>query len=170
MRFPEIRWTRSLPTPLVLTVARFGPCGLMRPGPGTWGSVAGVILFMAMFRLLGWWGALLADVGLIYLAVAFCGEAEIRLGKKDPGEVVLDEVVVMPLCYLGWSTLTGPLPVWGVLLAGFVLFRIFDIAKPCGIYRLQDMPGGWGVVVDDVAAALAACATLHLGVWLLRLI
>jgi phosphatidylglycerophosphatase A len=75
----------------------------------------------------------------------------------------------MPLCYLGWNTLAGPLPSWGVLLAGFVLFRIFDIAKPLGIHRLQAWPGGWGVVADDVAAALATCAVLHLGVWALRL-
>lgn len=56
------------------------------------------------------------------------------------------------------------------LLAGFALFRFFDIAKPWGIARLQRLPGGWGVVVDDLAAALATCATLHLGVWLWTII
>jgi phosphatidylglycerophosphatase A len=56
--------------------------------------------------------------------------------------------------------------VWAVLLAGFALFRLFDITKPLGIARLQNLPGGWGVVIDDTAAALAACATLHAVVWL----
>jgi phosphatidylglycerophosphatase A len=51
-------------------------------------------------------------------------------------------------------------------VAGFALFRLFDIAKPFGISRLQRLPGGWGVVIDDLAAALVACAVLHGGVWL----
>jgi phosphatidylglycerophosphatase A len=50
---------------------------------------------------------------------------------------------------------------WSVFLAGFALFRLFDITKPFGISKLQDLPAGWGVAVDDTAAALAACATLH---------
>jgi phosphatidylglycerophosphatase A len=74
--------------------------------------------------------------------------------------------VAIPLCFLGWPALVAVVPVWVALLAGFALFRLFDIAKPLGIARLQRLPGGWGVVVDDLAAALAACATLHLGVWL----
>ncbi|MCX6943233.1 MAG: phosphatidylglycerophosphatase A, partial [Opitutales bacterium] len=81
----------------------------------------------------------------------------------------LDEVVAMPLCFLGWPALAGSLPVWAVLLAGFALFRFYDILKPLGIRRLQDLPGGWGVVVDDLAAALASCATLHAGLGLWRL-
>jgi len=82
--------------------------------------------------------------------------------------VILDEFVVMPLCFLGWRSLVGPLPPWAVFLTGFALFRFFDILKPLGIRRLQDLPGGWGVVVDDVAAALASCAVMHLAqqVWL----
>ena len=50
---------------------------------------------------------------------------------------------------------------WVIFLVGFGLFRLFDIVKPFGIRRLQDLPAGWGVVVDDLAAALAACATMH---------
>jgi phosphatidylglycerophosphatase A len=79
--------------------------------------------------------------------------------------VVLDEFIVIPLCFLGWQSLDGHLPYWAILLAGFALFRFFDIVKPLGIGRLQRLPGGWGVVADDVGAALAACATLHVGAW-----
>ena len=52
-----------------------------------------------------------------------------------------------------------------IFVAGFLLFRFYDILKPLGIARLQTLPGGWGVVADDVAAALAACATLHIAAW-----
>jgi phosphatidylglycerophosphatase A len=83
MRFPDIRWTRSLPTPLVVSLARFGPCGRMRPGPGTWGAAAGVAVFAVCFRRLSWPGALLLDAVLIAFAVAICGEAEKRLGQKS---------------------------------------------------------------------------------------
>ena len=157
-----------MPTPLVLTLARLGPIGPNLPAPGTWGSAVGLLWVVVAF----WWprleiGCTLALIlASSYAAVALCGEAELRLGKTDPGEIILDEFVAMPLCFLGWPALVGPLPAWGVLAAGFGLFRFFDIAKPLGIYRLQTLPGGWGVVIDDLAAALATCATLHLGAWL----
>jgi phosphatidylglycerophosphatase A len=63
----------------------------------------------------------------------------------------------------------GPLPFLGLLVAGFALFRFYDIKKPLVINALQELPGGWGVVLDDTAAALATCATLHLAhaVWVL---
>ena len=99
------------------------------------------------------------------VAVAICGEAEFRLGRRDPGEVILDEFVAMPLCFLGWPLLVGPAPAWAVFMAGFALFRFFDIVKPLGIARLQELPAGWGVVADDVAAALATCGVLHLAQW-----
>jgi len=106
-------------------------------------------------------GTLLLSAVGIYISIGICGEAEFRLGRRDPGEVILDEFIVMPLCFLGWPVLAVSLPNWIIFLAGFALFRLFDIIKPFGIKRLQTLPGGWGVVMDDVAAALAACATLH---------
>lgn len=161
MRLQQPIWPRFLPTHLVLTLARLGPVGRRLPAPGTWGSVAGLLYFTVFFYPFGAVATLLLSVPTCYLAVALCGEAEFRLGRKDPGEVILDEFVVMPLCFLGWRSLVGPLPPWAVFLAGFALFRFFDILKPLGIRRLQDLPGGWGVVVDDVAAALVSCAVLH---------
>jgi phosphatidylglycerophosphatase A len=168
MKLPEPAWPRFLPGSFVLACATLGPLGRRLPAPGTWGSAAGLVYFTVLFYPLGPLGyVLLCAVGL-YLAVALCGEAEFRLGKKDPGEVILDEFAAMPLCFLGWTRLLPTLPVWGIMLAGFALFRLFDITKPLGISRLQDLPGGWGVVIDDVAAALAACVTLHLAVWAWR--
>jgi len=101
----------------------------------------------------------------VWFAIAMCGEAEFRLGVRDPGEVILDEFVAMPLCFINWPAMqVGPWAHWppiGIYLAGFALFRLFDITKPFGIKKLQDLPGGWGVVVDDLAAALLSCVVLH---------
>jgi len=169
MRLSQPAWTRALPTSLVVGLATLGPLGRRLPAPGTWGSAAGMLWVTGVFLLprLGVGATLLLCAASGYVAVAFCGEAEIRLRKKDPGEVILDEFVAMPLCFLGWPALAARWPAWGVLLAGFALFRFFDIVKPLGIRRLQDLPGGWGVVIDDLVAALAACVTLHLGAWLM---
>jgi len=148
----------------VLNFATLGPVGRIKRAPGTFGSLAGLLYFTVFFAPLSWWLVVVLSLPPLYLAVALCGEAEFRLGQRDPGMVVLDEFVVMPLCFLGWHFLplewvrNGP---WAVFLAGFALFRLFDISKPLGIGRLQALPGGWGVVADDVAAALAACASLH---------
>jgi phosphatidylglycerophosphatase A len=171
MKLVQPNWPRFLPTSLVLGVARLGPLGRRPPAPGTWGSLAGVLYFMVVFvdRLGPLPAILLGAVGL-YIAVGFCGEAEFRLGRKDPGEVNLDEFVAMPLCFIGWPALLGVAPRWAIFLAGFVLFRLFDITKPFGIAKLQDLPAGWGIVIDDVAAALATCVTLHAAAWGWRLL
>lgn len=159
-------WPRGLPSGVVTGIATLGPIGSRLPAPGTWGALAGTVFFAYAVAPFGF-GANLA-VSLIggALAVGLCGEAEIRLGKSDPGEVILDEFVAMPLVFLGWPVLVQAMPAWAVLAAGFGLFRFFDIAKPLGIKRLQALPGGWGVVIDDTVAALAAGVTLHLAAWL----
>ena len=167
MDLPDPRWPRIFSTRFVVTVATLGPLGQKLPAPGTWGSIAGLIYFAVLFRHSRWEVIFAWAVVMSYVAVAFCGEAARRLNKKDPGEVILDEFVVMPLVFLGlrpdWF---AGLPQGAALLIGFGLFRLFDILKPFGIGRLQRWPGGWGIVVDDFAAALVACATLHLIAWL----
>jgi phosphatidylglycerophosphatase A len=169
MKLTQPVWTRSLPSPMVVGWATLGPIGRKLPAPGTWGSVAGLFYFALIFvGRVGIFGNLFFSALGAYGAVAICGEAELRLHRKDPGMIILDEFVAMPLCFLGWENLPTPFPLWAIviLLAGLGLFRLFDITKPFGISRLQNLPGGWGVVVDDTVAALAACATLHLAWWL----
>jgi phosphatidylglycerophosphatase A len=169
MKFAQPRWTKSLDSSVVLGWATLGPVGTRLPAPGTWGSAVGLVYFYLGFQSMGVLENLLVSAIGAYLAIALCGEAEVRLGRRDPGEVILDEVVAMPLCFLGWGWLLGTWPPWAVLLAGWVLFRVYDISKPWVINSLQGLPGGWGVVLDDTAAALATCATLHLAhaVWVL---
>jgi phosphatidylglycerophosphatase A len=158
-------WPRLLPPDLVVAAARLGPLGKL-PAPGTWGAFAGLLAYTGLFaERLGVAGTLVLSALAFGLAVGICGEAERRLGRRDPGEVILDEFVAMPLCFLGWTAWEGVLPRWGIFLLGFGLFRLFDIAKPFGIRRLQALPGGWGIVVDDTAAALATSATLLAARW-----
>ena len=120
--------------------------------PGTVGSlVAVVILWLIPFT----------RVGLIvfFLVVTIAGTwaahvAEATLAKKDPGAIVIDEVAGMTL-----SVLTVPLTI-PVLLTGFVLFRIFDVVKPFPAGRAQILPGGFGVMIDDLIAGLYALLVL----------
>ena len=174
---------------LIVWVAQGFGIGRIPFAPGTWGSVLGVV-----------WSVLLvvvfppAIVALLMLlsslvAVWFCGRAEQILGQKDPGSIVLDEIIALPFTYAGiwalilqtsafWEMLPwrkvlltraetprlADIPnAWPVLLAGFLLFRLFDIWKPWPVRLLQNLPGGWGVVVDDLAAALLANVSLILG-------
>jgi phosphatidylglycerophosphatase A len=98
------------------------------------------------------------------LVGVFASEPVCRtLASKDPGCVTIDEVsgqliacAAIPLL----PPLPRSLPVWTVWLAAFALFRFFDIVKPGPIRRIQDLPGGWGVVADDVAGGIAAGAVL----------
>ncbi|MBM3865932.1 MAG: phosphatidylglycerophosphatase A [Verrucomicrobia bacterium] len=165
MAAKSFRWLRFLPDVLVLGSATLGPLGRRLPAAGTWGSLAGLLAYAVFFRGAGA-GALLAGTALAAVVAALlCGEAEARLGRSDPGCVVLDEVIALPLCFLGWSELVATHPAWQVLLAGFALFRFYDVLKPLGLRRLEDLPGGWGVVADDLGAALATAVTLHVANW-----
>jgi phosphatidylglycerophosphatase A len=171
MNLEQPAWPRNLPPQAVLNAATLGPIGRKLPAPGTWGSAAGVVFFFVCFTQMGYLEYIIISAAMAYLAVGLCGQAEIQLESHDPGEVILDEFVAIPVCFYGWQLIVGTsaLPFLGLLLAGFLLFRFFDIAKPLVIDSLQKLPGGWGIVLDDTAAALATCATLHLAhlVWVL---
>ena len=162
-------WVHTLPTALVVNVATLGPLGRVKKGPGTVGSLAGVVFYAVMFHRATPLGYLLLSLLFTYLAIAFCDNAEQRLQMRDPGMIVLDEFVAMPIVFLGMNGPQGLIVQhggWPILLAGFVLFRIFDISKPFGISKLQNFPGGLGCVIDDIAAAAASCVVLHLAVYL----
>lgn len=158
-------WAQLLPTPVVVNLATLGPLGLVKRAPGTVGSVVGIGLYAVLFQSATPMGYLLWMLLLAYVAVAICDTAERRLQMRDPGMIILDELIAVPLVFLGMNGPQGLLIQhggWPVLIAGFALFRLFDIIKPFGIARLQNLPGGLGCVADDLAAGAAACATLHL--------
>ena len=152
---------RHLRRDLVLNISTVGRFGKVKKAPGTYGSFAGVIWYMVVF-----WRLNAAEFIFLYLltnlfSIWICGEAEYILEEKDPQCVVLDEFCAIPLCFFGIDRYIGIIPMWLVILTGFLLFRLFDIRKPFGIRRLQNLSGGIGIVVDDIAAAFATCICLN---------
>ncbi len=173
MKINQIRqsfiWTRFIPTEIVVNLATLGPLGRVKKGPGTVGSIAGIALYAGLYHRAAPLLYILLTLALIYFALAICDTAEERLQMRDPGMIVLDEVAAIPLVFLGMSGSGGLIEThhgWPVIIGGFVLFRIFDIAKPFGISKLQNLPGGIGCVVDDLAAGLVSCIVLHLILYL----
>ena len=165
MKLEQPQWPRHLAPEVVVNIATLGPVGKTMPAPGTWGSVAGVLFFIFCCNSMSDVELVIAAALVGYFAVGICGQAEVIMKRRDPGEVILDEVAAIPLCLIGWREIAVPgfLGYMGVIAAAFVLFRFYDIRKPWVINSLQELPGGWGIVLDDTAAALATCGTLHLG-------
>lgn len=137
-------------------VATFFGTGYLKPGPGTWASIAAALSWI----LAAWWlhlshtGMLLALAAGIALALAFGIPAativERESGGHDPGFVVIDEVAGQ------WIALLFCPADWAHGLIALILFRLFDITKPFPVRRLERLPGGWGIVFDDVGAGLYA--------------
>ena len=141
-------------------VATFFGIGRLHPGPGTWGSAATVLLWSALAY--GLTPALRTPLAitLAVLVVLIGIPAATRVargsGVKDPQFVVIDEVAGQLIALIG-------VPFgWKTFLAGFKLFRGFDILKPPPVRQLEALPEGTGIVVDDVAAGLYAFAVMHL--------
>ncbi len=149
------------PTPLWATlVATFFGAGRMRPGPGTWGSAAAVIIWALISQWippqLHW--VTLAGLALLAILIGIPAATRVArgLGDKDPSRVVIDEVAGQ------WITLLFAPVSWKTLLVGFILFRAFDILKPPPVRQLERLPEGTGIVVDDVAAGLYALLAMQL--------
>jgi phosphatidylglycerophosphatase A len=147
------------------TVATFFGAGFGKPGPGTWGSVAAVLLWAAFA-----WGvsaspsalliALLAAIALaLVLGIPAATIVERESGRQDPGFVVADEAIGQ------WIALLGSHANGRHALVALILFRLFDITKPFPLHQLEKLPEGWGIVLDDVGAglyALGVASLLHL--------
>lgn len=95
---------------------------------------------------------------LLLPAIRSATETARLVGKKDPGIIVIDEVLGQWVALLGASA-KG----WKVLLAGFLLFRLFDIWKPWPVRQLEKLPEGTGIVIDDLAAGLYGALILYIG-------
>jgi phosphatidylglycerophosphatase A len=143
-------------TQWAFAVATFFGAGYGKPGPGTWGSVAAVLLWVAYA-----WGAhpapqllfvvLMAGIAISIIAgVPAATIAARESGRKDPQFVVIDEVAGQ------WIALLGCPIEWRHALISLVLFRLFDMTKPFPVRQLEELPEGWGIVFDDVAAGLYA--------------
>jgi phosphatidylglycerophosphatase A len=136
--------------------------------PGTAGSAVGLVLVAGLSRLpLGqpWPWALLGGLALVIFIIGVwaASDAEKFFGRTDPPYVVIDEVVGQMLTFL-----VRPDSSWKWLLAGFVLFRIFDVVKPFPARRAERLAGGWGIMMDDVAAGAYSMVALLLLGYLLK--
>lgn len=171
---------------LALVIATALGAGYLPKAPGTFGSLLGVLL-----TLLGWaaltvnWGQgrwdprtvttilavhtttfLLLEGGLAVLVSLLgtwaAGRVAAYLGKTDPQIVVVDEVAGQLISYLGLATTATFVVNWQYLLAGFILFRVFDIWKPFPARLAESLPGGLGIMADDWVAGLYAALALAL--------
>lgn len=142
-------------------IATFFGIGHLRPGSGTWAAGITVLL---------WWGAghywiqpswllavaVIASVLVTVIGIPASTVVARESGVKDPGFVVIDEVAGQLIALVG-----APLD-WKYLLAGFILFRSFDIVKPFPLRRIERLSGGTGIMLDDVGAGLYALVLLQL--------
>jgi phosphatidylglycerophosphatase A len=144
--------------------ATFFHIGYGQPGPGTWASVATVLLWRGLAPYAMSYDRLIAAI-VISLAVTLIGiPAATRmaraLGQRDPSVVVIDEVAGQMIALIGASL------DWMSMLAALILFRVFDIAKPFPLRRLEHLPEGLGIMLDDVGAGLYALALMQLARYL----
>src|SRR5437016_1137973 len=145
-------------------LATFFGVGYLRPGPGTYASAITVLLWWALSRFIAsaWLipAAVIASVAITLLGIPPSTTVARESGQKDPGFVVIDEVAGQMIALIG-----APLA-WKYLLAGFILFRGFDIIKPFPLRRLERLPGGTGIMMDDVGAGVYALLLLQLWIHL----
>ena len=158
---------------VVLWIAQGFWVGRIPVAPGTFGSLLGI----GWLLLLAWPGSVwfyLCGIALsIPVSILTAGRAEKLLGKSDPGSVVIDEIIALPIAGLA-LVLKSPVElISGVELLKhhalglgmvFLLFRLFDVVKPWPVNVSQKLPGGWGITVDDVLAAIYV--NLLMFVWL----
>lgn len=146
--------------PWAMLVATFFGIGRVRPGHGTWASAATVFLWAALAHALAAWlrtpVAIALAIAVTLVGIPAATQVARGSGIKDPQFVVIDEVAGQLV-----ALVAVPLA-WKSFLAGFILFRAFDIVKPPPVRQLEALPEGTGIVLDDVAAGLYALGIVHL--------
>lgn len=149
---PDVRSKVERAQNLVATVFGLGYAPI---APGTFGSLPGLAFGWSLWKM---GGTVVVAAGLVVIVIAgvwAADGAEDRFGRRDPGPVVVDEVAgqMFALLFL--------VPTARVLLAGFLLFRLLDILKPYPANRLEALPGGAGIMADDLAAGIYANLVLQ---------
>jgi len=154
-----------------ITGTFFG-AGTLKPGPGTWGSVAATLIWLALFTphflaigkynfayavaVSPIWPSLLLALIATLIGIPAATIIARESGRKDPQNVVIDEAAGQ------WLTLAAAAPDWKHALAGLALFRLFDITKPWPARQLEHLPAGWGIMLDDLAAGVYGAIVLLL--------
>ena len=157
----------------VVAVANGFGLGLSPFASGTTGALVGVPVAIALSALQSVPAQFAVALALTILALPVCDIAERHYGEKDDGRIVADEWMLLPICF------AGQLPLWEMFRGGnwqpalafvamaFVVSRVFDILKIFPAYRLQSLPGGWGIVLDDLFADVYSWLAIRaLALWL----
>jgi phosphatidylglycerophosphatase A len=139
---------------LAWAIATWFGCGLSPIAPGTVGALGAIPVYWLAVR--GGPAVVAGVAALVTLVGVWAASVVSReIGQKDPQRVVVDEVGGMLVTLLPASAFS-----WPTVAAGFVLFRLLDIAKPWPIRELEKLPGGWGIVLDDIAAGAVGAGAL----------
>ena len=146
---------------LAVLIASFGYVGFFPIAPGTAGSLAA----LALFAFIRWIGVtaieLSAIVAVFAIGIWAAQHTEVALGRKDPGVVVIDEVLGMLI-----TLAVLPLSLAGIAI-GFLLFRVLDVIKPYPAAQLEHLHGGLGIMADDAVAGLYSYLALRLCLWMM---
>ena len=138
-------------------IATWFGCGLVPKAPGTAGTIGAVPLYLLASRG-GRTGVAFTAIAVTLVGVWAASVVARELHKKDPQLVVVDEVAGLLV-----TMLPVTVPTWRSVAIGFVLFRLLDVVKPWPVRRLESLPAGWGIVLDDVGAgALGALIMIGL--------
>jgi phosphatidylglycerophosphatase A len=136
------------------TAATWFGCGLVPIAPGTAGTLGAIPLYL-LVSMHGHAGVAAAALAATVLGIWTSSVVARELGLKDPQVVVIDEVAGFLV-----TMLPVPHPSWRTIVAGFVLFRALDVTKPWPVRRFEGLLGGWGIVMDDVAAGVIGAAVM----------
>jgi phosphatidylglycerophosphatase A len=144
-------------------IATVGGVGYFPAAPGTAGSLVGlgIVLALGLLPVTPAWRVAAVAVAaaiLMILGAVAATKAETFFGRVDPGQVVIDEVVGQMIALVAW-----PVAGWKTYVAGFILFRFFDIIKPFPAGRCERIAGGWGIMLDDVVAGTYSLLLLWVG-------
>lgn len=147
---PKSLWTN----PIHFIACGFG-IGAIPFAPGTFGTLLGVLIYLAM-RHLPLVGYLAVVFAMNVVGIYLCGKVNRDWGTKDHPAAVWDEIAAFPITLIAmpWA--------WYWVLTAFILFRILDIAKPWPIYLLERVKGGLGIMLDDIGAAVIVLIVLQL--------
>ena len=151
----------TLRTRTALVIATSLGAGYAPLAPGTFGSAVGLLLWFVLPKTI--WVQVVTIV-LVCVAGAWSGSvAEQHFKRRDPGQVVVDEVAGMMV-----TLVLNPVAGFGWVIAAFLLFRAADIIKPFPVNRLEGLPGGIGIMADDVMAGVYANLALRISIWAFR--
>jgi phosphatidylglycerophosphatase A len=142
---------------LASSIATWFGCGFSPFAPGTAGSLGALLPAILLARYAGWRPLYFAALALVWMAPGIwaAGRTARACGQKDPTRVVIDEVLGQ------WITIAGATALnWKSWLAAFILFRLLDIWKPAPVRQLESLPGGYGIVADDIMAGLYGALVL----------